>query len=102
MKEKYEEETIVLKEHENLTKSMTPSRHHHPISWYVKWISSCILVLGMIATTNNLYPYNMVLQFIGCFGWLWVAIIWNDRALIVINAIAVAIFINGFVMFFKG
>jgi hypothetical protein len=56
----------------------------------------------MIATTNQLYPYNMVLQFLGCSGWLWVSIMWNDRSLIVINAIACAIFINGFVMYFKG
>ena len=45
----------------------------------------------MVATINNLYPYNMVLQFLGCAGWLWVSIIWNDRALIVVYAVAVAI-----------
>ena len=49
----------------------------------------------MIATTNNLYPMNMILQGIGVAGWLWVAIIWNDRALIVVNAVAVAIMANG-------
>jgi hypothetical protein len=56
----------------------------------------------MIATTNNLYPYNMYLQCAGCAGWLWVSIMWNDRALIVVNAVAVGICINGFVMYFKG
>ena len=53
----------------------------------------------MIATTNNLYPWNMFLQLIGLGGWLWVAIIWNDRALIVVNAVAVAIFMNGIVAY---
>ena len=61
----------------------------------MKWGSSIILVFAMIATTNNLYPINMVLQGIGVAGWLWVAIIWNDRALIVVNAVAVAIMANG-------
>jgi hypothetical protein len=56
----------------------------------------------MIASTNQLYPYNIFLQFFGCLGWLWVSIIWNDRSLIVVNAVACAIFINGFVMYFKG
>ena len=42
----------------------------------------------------------MFLQFLGVAGWLWVAIVWNDRALIVINAVACAIFINGIVMWF--
>ena len=89
-----------LKEHENVTKTLTPKKEHHPLSWYVKWVSSVILVFAMIATTNDLYPWNMFLQFLGVAGWLWVAIVWNDRALIVINAVACAIFINGIVMWF--
>ena len=87
-----------LKEHENVAKTSTPLRHHHPLSWYVKWCSSIILIFAMIATTNNLYPINMILQGIGVAGWLWVSIIWNDRALIVVNAVAVAIMINGLVI----
>ena len=90
----------ILMAHE--TKTSTPLKEHHPLVWYVKWISSIIIVLAMIATTNDLYPWNMFLQFAGCAGWLWVSIKWNDRALIVVNAVAVAIFINGFVIYFKG
>ena len=84
-----------LKEHEHSTKTSTPLKHHHPLSWYVKWASSIVLVFAMIATTNNMDPMNMILQGIGVAGWLWVAIIWNDRALIVVNAVAVAIMCNG-------
>ena len=84
------------------TKTHTPLKEHHQLVWYVKWISSIIIVLAMIATINDLYPWNMFLQAAGCAGWLWVSIIWNDRALIVVNAVAVAIFINGFVIYFKG
>ncbi len=84
------------------TKKSTPLKEHHKTVWYIKWASSIVLIFGMIATTNQLYPYNMMLQFLGCLGWLWVGIMWNDRALIVINAIACAIFVNGFVMYFKG
>ena len=87
-----------LKEHENVAKTSTPLRHHHPLSWYVKWISSIILIFAMIATTNNLYPIKIILQGLGVAGWLWVSIIWNDRALIVVNAVAVAIMINGLVI----
>ncbi len=80
------------------TKTSTPLKEHHELVWYIKWTSSIILVFAMIATTNDLYPWNMFLQFLGVAGWLWVSIIWNDRALIVINAVASAIFINGIVM----
>ena len=42
---------------------------------------------------------NEVIHFIGIGGWLIVAIAWNDRALIVINAVALAIFANGMVAY---
>ena len=79
------------------TKTHTPLKEHHELVWYVKWASSIIIVLAMIATTNDLYPWNMFLQTVGVAGWLWVSIIWNDRALIIVNAVAVAIFLNGIV-----
>ena len=79
------------------TKTHTPLKEHHQLVWYVKWISSIIIVLAMIATINDLYPWNMFLQCIGVLGWLWVSILWNDRALIIVNAVAVAIFLNGIV-----
>ena len=92
-----------LQDHEHPSKTLTPKRHHHPLSWWLKWTSSIVLVFAMIATTNDMYPWNMFLQFIGVAGWLWVSVIWNDRALIVVNAVAVAIFLNGiFVYFLKG
>ena len=84
-----------LKEHENIAKTSTPSKHQHALSWYVKWVASITLIAAMILTANNLYPYNLFLHFIGLSGWLWVAIIWNDRSLIVLNAVALSIFANG-------
>ncbi len=88
-----------LKEHEHPSKTLTPKRHHHPVSWWIKWVASVILIFAMIATTNNMYPWNMLLQFLGVAGWLWVSIIWNDRALIVVNAVATAIMANGLVSY---
>ena len=89
-----------LKQHENRTKTLTPTREHGAFSWWLKWVASIILMFGMIATTNDLYPYNMFLQFMGVAGWLWVAIFWNDRALIVLNAVACALFLNGCIALF--
>ena len=91
------EELQELEDYENFSATSTPLKEHHPLSWYLKWASSIVLIFAMIATTNDLYPWNMFLQFIGVAGWLWVSIIWNDRALIILNAVAVAIFLNGIV-----
>jgi len=83
------------KEHENSAKTTT----QHPLLWYVKWVSSVILISAMIFTANNIYPYNLFLHFVGITGWLWVAVIWNDRSLIVLNSVALAIFANGMVAY---
>ena len=69
----------------------------HTLDWYIKWIASIILVGGVILTSNNIYPLNLMVHAIGMFGWFIVAIIWNDRALLVINAVSLAILINGMV-----
>ena len=89
-----------MKEHEHATKTSTPLKHHHPLIWYVKWGASLIVTLGMILTANNVYPINLIFHFVGIGGWLAVAIVWNDRALIVVNAVAIAIFANGLVAYF--
>ena len=62
-------------------------------------VSSVILIAAMIFTANNIYPYNLFLHFIGITGWLWVAVIWNDRSLIVLNAVALSIFANGMIAY---
>ena len=75
-------------------KKVTPM---HDLSWYVKWVSVVFVIVGWMLHAVNLYPMNVAIQMIGVAGWLWVSIIWNDRALIIVNAVAVAIFLNGIV-----
>ena len=72
----------------------------HTLDWYIKWIASIILVGGVILTSNNIYPYNLMVHALGMFGWFMVAIIWNDRALLVINAVSLVLLINGLVSYY--
>ena len=72
----------------------------HTLDWYIKWIASIILVGGVILTSNNIYPLNLMVHAIGMFGWFIVAIIWNDRALLVINAVSLALLLNGLVSYY--
>ena len=67
----------------------------HTKDWYIKWAASVVLLLGMLLTANNVYPLNIVFHVVGLSGWFTVALIWNDRALIVINAVSIAILMNG-------
>ena len=72
----------------------------HTLDWYIKWIASIILVGGVILTSNNIYLLNLMVHAIGMFGWFIVAIIWNDRALLVINAVSLVLLINGLVSYY--
>jgi len=72
----------------------------HTLDWYIKWIASVVLVGGVILTSNNIYPLNLMIHAIGMFGWFIVAIIWNDRALLVINAVSLVLLINGLVSYY--
>ena len=72
----------------------------HTLDWYIKWIASIILVGGVILTSNNIYPLNLMVHAIGMFGWFIVAIIWNDRALLVVNAVSLALLFNGLVSYY--
>ena len=81
----------------NILDKQTPT---YSLDWYIKWIASIILVGGVILTSNNIYPLNLIVHAIGMFGWFIVAIIWNDRALLVINAVSLVLLINGLVSYY--
>ena len=62
-----------------------------------KWVSSSAVIAGMALTAGNVYPLNMYLHFTGILGWLVVALAWHDKSLIVLNAVAGFIFLNGII-----
>ena len=69
----------------------------HTLDWYIKWIASFLLIIGVILTSNNVFPANLIFHAIGMLGWFVVGILWNDRALIVINAVTLALMSNGLI-----
>jgi len=74
-------------------KSATPKQ---TTDWYIKWAASGVLLTAMVirsAGVSNLA--DTILSFIGCLGWLFVAFIWKDRALILLNGIACFILLTG-------
>jgi len=84
-----------LENSKRIYKSATPKQ---TIDWYVKWISSIILLCAMMVRSNpELTIYDQVLSLTGCLGWLVVALIWKDRALIILNATAAVILGSGIV-----
>ena len=71
--------------------------HHKNLIGVTKWVSSSVIIAGMALTASNIYPLNMYMQLVGITGWLVVALAWHDRCLIMQNAVAAFIFINGII-----
>ena len=72
----------------------------HGLSWYVKWLSSIILIHAMAFTSLNMYPYNMYFQFAGVLGWFWVGMLWHDRALIMLNGALASLLLVGLLNYY--
>ena len=79
------------------TRKVTPYKDK---SWYVKWVSSFILLIGMSLTSANIQPINLLFHLIGVIGWGLVGFWWHDRALLFINIIAATIFFTGIISYY--
>ena len=77
-------------------KSATPK---YTIDWYVKWASSIILICAISIRSAQVSPFiDLVLSFIGMIGWTYVSLVWKDRALILVNGIAMVLLGTGLLL----
>lgn len=74
-----------LKNSARIQKSATPK---YTIDWYVKWVASCFILAALsLRGVPGLEYYDLILSVIGVTLWLWVSIIWKDRALVLLNGV---------------
>ena len=84
---KYSKEEI--ENSKRIYKSATPKQD---LSWYVKWIASIILLCAFAFRSTQQFPFiDLCFSLVGVSGWLWVGLLWKDRALVLLNGIAVFI-----------
>ena len=64
-------------------KKITPK---YDLSWYVKWVSSILILTAVcFRAAGGFHMFDLYFSFAGTLGWLWVGILWHDRALMVLN-----------------
>ena len=57
-------------------------------AWFIKWISSFIVITAMsLRGIEGMQIYDLSLSILGVAGWLFVGMLWKDRALIILNAV---------------
>lgn len=69
-----------------------PDDHWYPenLDWYVKWAASVLILISLTARAAGVEfrTYDLVFGAIGIALWLWVSVMWKDRALIILNAVS--------------
>ena len=71
------------------------------LAWFIKWVSSFIVITAMsLRGIEGMQVYDLTLSIVGVAGWLFVGMLWKDRALIMLNAIALFILMSGFIAHF--
>tara|TARA_Y100000356_G_scaffold110134_1_gene96867 strand:- start:146 stop:409 length:264 start_codon:yes stop_codon:yes gene_type:complete len=75
----------------------------HDLSWYVKWIASFLILAAVACRATGIMPmWDLWFSLIGTFGWLFVGILWHDRALIVLNSCLAFVLIIGLLKAYFG
>jgi len=74
-------------------KSATPK---YTFDWYVKWFSSILLLTAMTIRAAQFNPFlDLCLSLTGMIGWIYVSLVWKDRAMIMLNGVATFILAMG-------
>ena len=71
----------------------------HTFDWYVKWVSSVLIIIALLLTSNNVYPANIIFHLVGLIGWFIVGWCWHDRALMALNVVGISIMTNSLIIY---
>tara|TARA_B100001123_G_scaffold2749_1_gene3687 strand:- start:177 stop:401 length:225 start_codon:yes stop_codon:yes gene_type:complete len=63
----------------------------------LKWISTILVLSGILFTNLNIYPVNILLHGIGVLGWTVSGFIIRDKAIITNFGLQIPLFAIGFV-----
>ena len=83
-----------LEKSKRIYKSVTPK---YTLDWYVKWIASLFILAAMsLRGVDGLQLWDLGLSVIGISLWLWVSILWKDRALVLLNGVGLMFLLRNF------
>ena len=76
---------------------MSGSGLNNKYNWvfYAEWISTFVLIIGVVLTSYNIYPMNIYWSLAGNIGWGLVAYSWRKWSLLIIQFILSVIYCAG-------
>ena len=73
------------------------------LSWYVKWIASVFILAALsMRGLEGLQIYDLVFSIIGIALWLWVSVVWKDRALVMLNGVGLLFLLRNLFVYLTG
>lgn len=63
----------------------------------IRWLGTVSYIIGMVLTSMNIYPANLIFGLVGGTAWTAVGIGWKDRALIIVEVASAAIYLAGLI-----
>lgn len=83
---------------ENSTRIFKSATPKYTLDWYIKWVASVFVLFAMSFRGVAGYEiYDLMLSIVGIALWLWVSVIWNDRALIMLNGAGLLLLVRNFI-----
>lgn len=62
----------------------------------IKWISTVLVLTGILLTNLNLYPLNIYFHGLGVVGWTIAGLLFKDKAILVNFGLQIPLFLFGF------
>ena len=62
----------------------------------IKWISTALVLIGILLTNLNIYPLNIYFHGLGVIGWTIAGILFKDKAILVNFGLQIPLFLFGF------
>ncbi len=63
----------------------------------IGWLANIITVVGVVFTSLDVYPLNIVILSIACLFWIVTGIVWKKPELWSLNAIILFIYLYGLI-----
>lgn len=63
----------------------------------IKWMSTFLVLAGILLTNLNLYPFNIFIHGLGAVGWTFAGYMSSDRAIMTNFGLQIPIFLLGYV-----
>ena len=63
----------------------------------IKWMSTFLVLAGILLTNLNLYPFNIFIHGLGAVGWTFAGYMSSDKAIMTNFGLQIPIFLLGYV-----